>query len=59
MRKLSDYKRLPIDKTNNICEKCGQAMQFVTVKSGKILSDHSYFMCVNCHQLCPVADIKK
>lgn len=56
MKKLSDYKPLPIDKKNNICEKCGQAMQFVTVKSGKIFSDHSYFMCVNCHKLYPIKE---
>lgn len=56
MRKLSDSKPLPIDTTNNICEKCGQEMIFVTVKSGKILSGHRYFMCENCHKLYPIKE---
>ena len=56
MRKLSDCKRLPIDKTDNICEKCGRKMQLVTVKSGKFLSGHRYFMCENCHKLYPIKE---
>lgn len=56
MRKLSDQKRLPVDTTNNICEKCGRKMQLVTVKSGKFLSAHRYFMCENCHKLYPIKE---
>ena len=59
MRKLSDYKRLPIDKTNNICEKCGQEMELITIKRNGFLTAGQVFMCKKCHKLYPIAHIKK
>ena len=54
MKKLSDYKRLPIDKTNNICEKCGQEMELITIKQNGFLTAGQVFMCKKCHKLYPV-----
>lgn len=49
MRKLSDFKPLPIDKTDDVCEKCGQKLEFVFVPCGGFFPPGRYLLCPNCH----------
>ena len=44
---------------NNICEKCGQEMELITIKQDGFLTAGQVFMCKKCHKLYPIADIKK
>lgn len=39
---------------NNICEKCGQEMEIITIKKDGFLTAGQVYMCKKCRRLQPV-----